>query len=97
MKSKVKIFFIIVCGVAYGFISLYWLSLGIAMAFNIFGEDNGRYEEYEFWQPYGWMLLTLFAIVLVVIVYALKTKGKLIRFFGGWAVGVILAYVLAKI
>lgn len=97
MKSKVKNFFIIVCGVAYGFISLYWLSLGIAMAFNIFGDDNGRYEEYEFLQPYGWMLLVFFAIVLAVTAYALKRKGKLIRFFGGWAVGVIFAYVLAKI
>ncbi len=43
------------------------------------------------------MLRGFVAIVLAVTAYALKRKGKMIRFFGGWAVGVIFAYVLAKI
>ncbi len=30
-----------------------FLYLGVAMAFNIFGEDNGRYEEYKFCDRMG--------------------------------------------
>ena len=97
MKSRIENFFIVVCGTIYGFVSVYWVSIGLAFAFNLFGEDNGRYEEYEFLQPYGWILIVLFALGLLAIVHMLKKHGKLMWFFAGGIMGIIVVYVFDKI
>ncbi len=85
-----------VFGVLYGVLSTYWIALGLVTALNLYGEDNGRYDEYAFFQPFGVIALLLYAACTGGILYAMKKKNRLLLFLISGILGAAGLYLFKR-